>query len=132
MEALKCFRQPWVPAFNLTTVQVISNPLQAHTGNNFMEIGNFSGGSSSSQEGALQIASVPTNTLLLRFSYFWGCSIGTDPAGADAMSSFIQPDGATFNYLSPHLSANGGYFFDSFDFTNGYAGLSLQVRFYRR
>src|SRR6185503_15790605 len=57
-----------------------------------------------------------------------GCSTGNDPAGADAMSSFIRPNGGSANYLSPHVSATGGYFFETFDLA-GYEGQTIQAGF---
>src|SRR6185312_9055772 len=93
----------WV-TLNSNPVTVSGNPLQAHGGSDFLQLGNAAGISS---QGALQNILVPSNTLVLRFSYFWGCSTGNDPAGADAMSSFIRPNGGSANYLSPHVSATG-------------------------
>jgi hypothetical protein len=114
----------WV-ALNSNPVTVSGNPLQAHSGNDFLQLGNATG---ISTQGALQNILVPSNTLVLRFSYFWGCSTGNDPVGADAMSSFIRPNGSSANYLNPHLSASGGYFFETFDLA-GYAGQTIQAGF---
>ena len=74
-----------------------------------------------------KISTIPTNTIVARFTYFWGCSIGLDPAGADAFSPFIEVNG-TPNYFDQHNSAESGYVPASFDFTN-LAGLSLQLGF---
>jgi len=114
----------WV-ALNSNPVTVSGNPLQAHGGNDFLQLGNAAGISS---QGALQNILVPSNTLVLRFSYFWGCSTGNDPLNADAMSSFIRVNGSSANYLNPHLSVSGGYFFETFDLA-GYAGEAIQAGF---
>jgi hypothetical protein len=110
---------------NGNPVTVSGNVLQAHSGNNFLQLGNATGISS---QGALQSIAVPSNTLVLRFSYFWGCSTGNDPLGADAMSSFVRVNGSAANYLNPHSSSPGGYFFETFDLT-GYAGQTIQAGF---
>jgi hypothetical protein len=110
-------------ALNSNPVTVSGNPLQAHSGNNFLQLGNATGISS---QGALQSIAVPTNTLVLRFSYFWACSTGNDPLGADAMSSFVRPSGSP--YLNPHLSSPGNYSFETFDLA-GYAGQTIQAGF---
>ena len=112
-------------AINLPSVPVTSNPLQAHGGNNFLQLGNATGVSS---QAVLQTVTIPTNTLVLRFGYFWGCSIGNEFPNNDNLRSFVQQSGFGPTYLTSHPSANGGYFFDTFDLT-GYAGQSVQVGF---
>jgi hypothetical protein len=115
----------WQPILGISSVPVVTNPTEAHGGNNFLQLGNATGVSS---QGAIQSVTTPTNTLVLRFSYFWGCFIGNDPAGADNMLPFIQQSGFNPTYLNTHSSANGGYFFETFDLA-GLPGQSIQVGF---
>ncbi len=115
---------PWVASLDITTVPVVANPSEAHSGTDFLSLGNANG---TGDQAVFQNLNIPTNAIVVRFTYFWGCSIGLDPAGVDAFSPFIEVNG-TPNYFDQHNSANSGYVPASFDFTN-VAGLSLQFGF---
>src|SRR5437868_5474980 len=68
---------PWFPAKDISTVPVVVNPIQAHSGNNFLKLGNESGdGSGQRGQAVFQNVAMPTNALVARFSYFWGGAIG--------------------------------------------------------
>src|ERR1700743_1873105 len=70
----------------LTTVPVVINPLQAHSGNDFLELGNAGGVVTLAVS---ETVVVPTNTILAQFSYFWGSSVGNDPLGADQFAAAV-------------------------------------------
>src|SRR5262249_4772330 len=100
----------------------------AHSGFNFLSLGNASGnGNGGPQLVALQAVNIPTNTLVARFSYFWGCSIGSDPAGADAFSPVVLSS-TSDDFFDQHASANSGYAPASFDF-NSLSGQSISFGF---
>ncbi len=116
---------PWVAVAPLSSVPVASNGL-ARTGNDYLSLGNFSGPNTS--EAVYQSITVPTNTLVARLTYFWGCSVsGQDPAGADVFQSIVQFNGNN-NILSQLFSANSGYQQATFDLT-AYAGKSVFLAF---
>src|SRR5438105_4075083 len=98
---------PWVAAQDLTSVPVVVNPAQAHSGNNFVELGNANG---TFHQAIFQTIDIPTNTLVARFSYFWSSTNGLDPAGADQFESVIQV-GANGSTIDLQSSANTGYQF---------------------
>ena len=118
---------PWVPGLALagSAVPVVVSPGVAHGGNNYLSLGNAYG---TNYQYVYQTINVPTNVLLARFSYFWGCSVGLDPAGVDVFSSVIFPNGGNAIYPDQHVSANSGFQPSSFDLTN-YAGKTLQLGF---
>jgi hypothetical protein len=116
---------PWQFSQNLASVPVVANPAVAHSGNNYLSLGNVNG---VANQAVFQVFDVPTNALVARFSYFWGCSIGLDRAGVDVMSSFVQRTGENATFLNPHGSANSGYQEESFDLT-AYAGKTVGFGF---
>src|SRR5262245_30456436 len=83
---------PWIAAANLPAITLMTNSTFAHGGFNFLTLGNVTGSPTSPPYLAvLQNITIPTNALVVRFSYFWGCSVTSpDPNGADAFSPFIQ------------------------------------------
>lgn len=120
---------PWFAARDISVVPVVTNPLFAHSGNNFLQLGNEAGnGSGTAAQVVLQTVVIPTNALVAQFNYFWGCSVGTDLPGAVVMSSFVQPNGGSPVYLNPHGSANSGYSLEGFNLAS-YAGQTVQVGF---
>jgi hypothetical protein len=119
---------PWQVSGALAAVPVVVNQPVAHSGNAYLQIGNVNGTNS---QGVFQTITIPTNTLVARFSYFWGCSIGTspntDPTGADQFNSLIVLNGNGVS-LDQQSSANIGYQPASIDLT-GYAGKTVQIGF---
>jgi hypothetical protein len=114
---------PWLAGLGLSSVPVVVNTAAAHSGNNYLSLGNVAG---QTNQSVYQSIDIPTNALVARFSYFWGCSIGTDPAGADVFSPAIQVGTQTPVFPDPHGSANTGYRYASFDLTS-YAGKTIQI-----
>src|SRR6185312_13796903 len=98
---------PWTPSPPLAAVPVVTDPGTAHSGNNYLSLGNLNG---ITNEAVFQSIDVPTNVLVARFTYFWGCSIGQDTAGVDRFTSIVQHNGNA-TALDQQLSANTGYQF---------------------
>lgn len=113
----------WQFTGNLTTVPIVSNPAETHSGNNFLSLGNAGG---VVNEGVFQTVVIPTNALLAQFSYFWGSSIGNDPAGSDVFQAIVATGSSTV--LDQQLSANSGYQQAVFDVT-AFAGQTVQIGF---
>jgi hypothetical protein len=97
----------------------------AHSGANYLSMGNIDGVNG---EGVFETITVPTNTLLARFTYFWGCAVGNDTAGLDLFGSAIFNNNATTT-LDQELSANTGYQQATFDLT-AYAGQTIEIGFF--
>ncbi len=116
---------PWLPGDPLPSVPVVVDPTTAHSGSKYLSLGNANG---PFNQAVFQNIDIPTNALVTRFSYFWGCSIGLDPAGVDVFSPFIQ-NGGNPNFFDTHASANSGYAPASFDFNN-LAGQTVQFGFF--
>jgi hypothetical protein len=114
----------WQYSAPLTTVPIVNNAAQAHGGSIFLELGNVGG---VVNEAVSQTILVPTNTLLAQFSYFWGSSIGNDPAGADQFeAAVVNSQGTTL--MGQQSSANSGYQQAVFNLT-AYAGQTIQIGF---
>ena len=64
------------------------NSLIAHSGNGYLSLGNIDGGPGIDQV-VFQQFTVPTNTLLLQFSYFWEMNDTSDFAGSVEFASFV-------------------------------------------
>src|SRR5690348_5152530 len=63
---------PWFAARDISVVPVVTNPLFAHSGNNFLQLGNEAGnGSGTAAQVVLQTVVIPTNALVAQFNYFW-------------------------------------------------------------
>src|SRR4051812_19283882 len=116
---------PWQTSGALANVPVVTNPALTHGGNSFLSLGNANGVVS---EGVFQTLIIPTNTLVARFTYFWGGSIGVDPAGVDQFNSLIVSARHGTVNLDQQLSANTGYQQATIDLTD-YAGESVQIGF---
>jgi hypothetical protein len=116
---------PWQTSGGLVGVPIVVNPAVAFSGNDYLSMGNAGG---VFNEGVFQIITVPTNTLLARFTYFWGGSIGNDPAGADQFAAALVDNRGT-TFFGQESSANSGYQQATFDLTND-AGQSIQIGFF--
>jgi hypothetical protein len=115
---------PWQLSGNLTSVPVVVDEPIAHTGNDFLSLGNANGTNS---QGVFQTITIPTNTLVARFSYFWGCSTGLDTPGIDQFNSLVVNTQGTVS-LDQEFSFNTGYQPATFDQT-AYAGQTIQIGF---
>ena len=117
----------WQAAGSLTSVPVVTSQPQAHSGNNFLSLGNQNG---PVVQGVFQTVTIPTNTLLARYSYFLGASSG-DLAGASTFSALVVSTNSSQTILATldtegNTSANYQPFV--FDLTS-FAGRTVEIAF---
>jgi len=110
-----------------SSVTIVGNPLQAHSGNNFLALGNQNG---PVVQGIFQTVTIPANTLYARYSYFLGASSG-DIAGSSTFSAFVVSTNASQNILATldnegNTSANYQPFV--YDLT-AFAGQTVEIAF---
>jgi hypothetical protein len=87
---------PWQFLGNLVSVPVVANPGQAHGGNNFLSLGNENGVAA---QGVFQVVTIPTNTLLAKYTFFWNSS-STDPSGTVLFRPLIVSTNASQTILA--------------------------------
>ncbi|HEY2081197.1 MAG TPA: hypothetical protein VGI88_00305, partial [Verrucomicrobiae bacterium] len=76
---------PWQPALALSSIPIVDNPINARTGNNYLNLGNVGGVVS---ERVFQTVTIPTNTLLAQYTFFWAAT-SADPANTVAFTPVI-------------------------------------------
>src|SRR5690349_19220652 len=59
---------PWQVVGNLTGINFVSNQSQAHTGTNFLTMGNVNGPQA---QRVFQVVTIPSDTILADYSYFF-------------------------------------------------------------
>jgi hypothetical protein len=122
---------PWAISASSTTVSAVSfqaNPLIAHSNSGYMSMGGING---QQTEIVFESVNVPTNALLLLYSYSWE-GITVDPASSAQFSALVSTNGKTVFTLEQELNqSTGGYVFRSFSLTNltNLVGQSIQASF---
>jgi hypothetical protein len=114
----------WIPSLASTTISGISfaNVPGGGAGGSsgFLSMGNVNGPQT---QIIFQQVTIPTNTLLLEYSYFWE-AISSDPANSAGLSTSIGNA-----LVAQELNGNtGGYAFTTFTTTN-FAGQTIDVVF---
>lgn len=118
---------PWQFVGTLTGISFSQNPLFAHTGNGYLNMGNVNG---PAVQGVFQVVTIPTNALLANFSYFVSAS-SSDPASTSQLSALIVDTNATQDILTNlfgDLNGSYGYQPRGFDVT-AFAGQTVEVAF---
>ncbi len=118
---------PWVGVGSLTSVPIVTNPLNAHSGNSYLSLGSQNG---PAVQGVFQTVTIPTNTLFARYSYFLGASSG-DIAGSETFAALVVTTNATQTVLAT-LDTEGNttaaYQPFVFDLTS-FAGQTIEIAF---
>ena len=121
---------PWQFAGTLNGIAFSSNPTFAHTGNSFLSLANINGPVVGANfQRVYQVVTIPTNTILATFSYFWS-GVTADPAATTELSAVIvTTNGQTIvTNLHSDLNANVGWTQRAFDLTS-YKGQSIGIAF---
>jgi Big-like domain-containing protein/List-Bact-rpt repeat protein len=118
---------PWQFQGNFTGISFSSNPTFAHTGNNFLSMGNVNG---TQFQRVFQVVTIPTNTILAEYSYF--CSgVSTDPANTSELLAFVVTTNGSAtltNALHVDLNGNFSYLQRTTDLTV-FAGRTIGIAF---
>jgi hypothetical protein len=116
---------PWQFISPLTAVPVVSNPANAHNGNNYLQLGDANG---PNVQAVYQTVTIPTNALLASYTYFWGAS-SADPASSTEFASLVVDTNQTIlTVLDEEANGNSGYQQATFDLT-AFAGQTIELAF---
>jgi len=116
---------PWQVSIGPATVPVVNGPAVPHSGSYYLSLGNFTG---INTQAVFQTITIPTNTLLARFTYFWASAIGNDVAGLDRFDAVLQTNGGSAS-LDTQFSANVGYYQQVTADLTAYAGQTVNLGF---
>ena len=116
---------PWQFGGDLASVPVVTAPTLAHSGNNYLSLGNVNGVTNQS---VYQVVAIPANTLFARYTYFWAASSSSlDPAQNTEFSAAVVVGGNT-TILDQEFNTTVGYQQATFDLT-AFAGQTVQIGF---
>jgi hypothetical protein len=99
---------PWQLSGNFAGISFVSDPSRAHGGTNFLSMGNENG---PVFQRIFQSVTVPADTLLATFGYFWSGSTTDAPVTAQLSSIIIYTNAgvAHLTSLQSDVNANVGY-----------------------
>jgi hypothetical protein len=119
---------PWQFVGNLNGISFSANQAFAHTGTNFLSLGNVNG---TQPQRVFQVVTIPADTILASFSYFLG-GVTIDPPDTSQLSLIlVTPNGQTLltnRAFVSDLNSNTGYQRRTADLT-AYAGQTIGVAF---
>jgi hypothetical protein len=120
---------PWNfdPGQGLANVPIVTNPAQAHGGTSFLSMGNQNG---PALQVVFQTVSIPTNSILARYTYFFGAS-SADLAGSVEFKSVVASTNQVQTILSTlddEFNGNGAYHQMTFDLT-AFAGQTVEIAY---
>jgi hypothetical protein len=110
----------WQFQGSLVNVPVFTNPNLANRGTNFLSMGNQNGAVPAVQQGVFQTVTIPTNTLLAQYSFYWNVLSSVDPADSVQFTAFITDtnNNPLYNLGMVSNPSNG---------TNGYQQVTINV-----
>lgn len=119
---------PWVFGGDLNSVPVISSPALAHSGNNFLSLGNVNG---ITNQDVYQTVTIPTNCILALYTYYFDATSVSpgDPANSVQFDSLVvTPNNGNSTILDEEFNSSFSYQQATYDLT-AFAGKTIQVGF---